>query len=312
MSTRERTGLARRAAAILGVATAIVAPVHSQAQEAGASSLLEEVIVTARRREESLQETPIAITALTGDTMLSMGIENSTDMAKFIPNMNAMQLGLGGGLGDNYTIRGIGTDRLFPDSESGVGIYIDDVFFPRVAANVVDMVELERVEVLRGPQGTLFGRNSMAGTIRYVTKKPTGEFGGNVRATTGEFNRLGIIGSVNFPISDNWAGLVSFGSDRRDGYITHELGPGTNGSKDNSTFRGKLRYESDRLTVDLGITETSVRSDGTPIVILSVSQPTDSLERQLGLARAIFDTRQPERARLQRHGPAGSRDDDQL
>ncbi len=276
MSNTKRSNCFKRLFAAIGISAAIAVPVHTQAQQSGASSLLEEVVVTARRREESLQETPIAITALTGDGMVSMGIENSTDMARFIPNMNAMQLGLGGGLGDNYTIRGIGTDRLFPDSESGVGIYIDDVFFPRVAANVVDIVELERVEVLRGPQGTLFGRNSMAGTIRYVTRKPTGELGGNVRATTGSYNRLGVIGSVDFPLSDNWAGLVSFGSDRRDGYIEHERGPGTNGSKDNATLRGKLRYESDRLTVDLGYTDTSVRSNGTPIVILSVSQPTDS------------------------------------
>jgi len=276
MSTRKQTGFAGRAATILGVATAIVAPVHSQAQQAGASSLLEEVVVTARRREESLQVTPIAVSALSGDGMEAMGIEDSRDMARYIPNLGTVSNGLAGGLGDNYVIRGIGTDRVFPDSESGVGIYIDDVFFPRVAANVVDIVELERVEVLRGPQGTLFGRNSMAGTIRYVTQKPTGEFGANAKVTTGEFNRLGVKGSVNFPLSDNWAGLVSFGQDRRDGYITHTRGPGTNGSKDNSTIRGKLRYENDRLTVDLGYTDTSMRSDGTAIVILSVSQPTDS------------------------------------
>ena len=276
MSTSKQIGFVRRVAATLGIAAATAVPMQTQAQQAGASSLLEEVVVTARRREESLQTTPIAITALSGDNMVSMGIENSSDMAKFIPNMNAMQLGLGGGLGDNYTIRGIGTDRLFPDSESGVGIYIDDVFFPRVAANVVDIVELERVEVLRGPQGTLFGRNSMAGTIRYVTKKPSGEFGANVRATMGDLNRLSAKGSIDFPLSDRWAGLVSFGQDRRDGYVTFERGPGTTGSRDNATIRAKLRYQAERLTVDLGYTETSVRSDGTPIVILSVSQPTDS------------------------------------
>ena len=266
----------RRLGAALGIAAATAIPVGTQAQQQGANSLLEEVVVTARRREESLQETPIAITALSGDDMAAQMIEDSRDLARFVPNLGSVSNGLAGGLGDNYVLRGIGTDRIFPDSESGVGIYIDDVFFPRVAANVVDIVELERVEVLRGPQGTLFGRNTTAGAIRYVTKKPTGEFGGNVRVTTGSFNRLGTIGSVNFPLSDNWAGLVSFGQDRRDGYIEHERGPGTNGSKDNSTIRGKLRYESDRLTVDLGITETSTRSDGTPIVILSVSEPGDS------------------------------------
>jgi len=253
------------------VGMVLVLPLGSVALGQGATSLLEEVVVTARRREESLQVTPIAITALSGDNMDSMGIEDSRDLARFVPNMGTMTNGIGGALGDNYVIRGIGTDRIFPDSESGVGIYIDDVFFPRVAANVVDIVELERVEVLRGPQGTLFGRNSMAGTIRYVTKKPTGELGGNVRVTTGELNRLGARGSIDFPISDNWAGLVSFGQDRRDGYITHEFGPGTNGSKDNTTIRGKLRYESDRLTVDLGYTDTSTRSNGTPIVTTAVA-----------------------------------------
>ena len=276
MSNNERTGFFERLGAALGIAAMDSVPAQTQAQEDGASNLLEEIVVSARRREESLQDTPIAITALTGDNMESMLIEDSRDLARFVPNLGAVSNGLAGGLGDNYVLRGIGTDRLFPDSESGVGIYIDDVFFPRVAANVVDMVELERVEVLRGPQGTLFGRNSMAGTIRYVTKKPTGELGGNVRFTTGDLNRVGINGSVNFPLGENWSGLISFGQDRRDGYIIHENAPGTNGSKGNTTVRGKLRYENDRLTIDLGYTDTSTRSDGTPIVILSVSEPTDS------------------------------------
>jgi len=276
MTSNNRTGFFGRLSAALVIAATAAISAPTQAQEEGASSLLEEVVVTARRREESLQETPIALTALTGDGMEAMGIEDSRDMARFVPNLGTVSNGLAGGLGDNYVIRGIGTDRIFPDSESGVGIYIDDVFFPRVAANIVDIVELERVEVLRGPQGTLFGRNSMAGTIRYVTKKPTGELGGNVKFTTGDLNRFGAKGSIDFPISENWAGLISFGQDRRDGYITHERGPGTNGSKDHSTFRGKLRFENDRLTVDLGYTDTSMRSDGTPIVILSVSKPTDS------------------------------------
>jgi len=276
VSNNQQTGFFGRLGALLGIAAATSVPAQTQAQEDGASNLLEEIVVSARRREESLQDTPIAITALTGDYMDTMLIEDSRDLARFVPNLGAVSNGLAGGLGDNYVLRGIGTDRLFPDSESGVGIYIDDVFFPRVAANVVDIVELERVEVLRGPQGTLFGRNSMAGTMRYVTKKPTGQLGGNVKFTTGDLNRAGIKGSVDFPLGDNWSGLISIGQDRRDGYIIHELAPGTNGSKDNSTIRGKLRYENDRLTVDLGYTDTSTRSDGTPIVILSVSEPTDS------------------------------------
>ena len=211
MSNNSQIGRIGRLGPTLGIIAVAAISAPTQAQEAGASNLLEEIVVTARRREESLQETPIAITALTGDNLDTMGIEDSRDLARFVPNLGTVSNGLAGGLGDNYVLRGIGTDRVFPDSESGVGIYIDDVFFPRVAANVVDIVELERVEVLRGPQGTLFGRNSTADTIRYVTKKPTGELGGNAKVTTGDLNRLGVKGSIDFPLSDNWAGLVSFG-----------------------------------------------------------------------------------------------------
>ena len=250
----------------LVVATLISAPEPVLAQqEEGASSILEEITVTARRREESLQDTPIALSAFNADMMRSMGVTNSRDIARFTPNLQSIsQGGLGGNFQDNISIRGLGANREFPDTEQSVGIYIDDVFFPRSAGNVVEVVQLERVEVLRGPQGTLFGRNSMSGTIRYVTRKPSGEFGSDVEATFGSLNRVDVEGSIDFPLSDNWSALVSFGKDTRDGFVTHDADQQTSGSKNISTIRAALRYQSDALTVDIAATDLVNRNDGPP------------------------------------------------
>lgn len=243
----------------------------AQDQEAQAESAdfgIEEIVVTSRRREEFLQDTPIAVSAIIGAELRSMGIGDFRDLTRFVPNMSSGAIALGGNHADNITIRGIGSDRIFPSNEQATGIYIDDVLYPRVAGNIVEMVELERVEVLRGPQGTLFGRNSIAGTIRYVTKKPTGEFGGNVEATTGRFNRLDARGSVNFPFNDKLSGLISFGKDTRDGFVTHDTDPGRNGSRNTSTLRAKIRYVSDALTVDLSVTDITMRTNGRPFVVI--------------------------------------------
>ncbi len=230
--------------------------------------LIEEVMITARRREESLQNAPAAISAFGSDTLKAMGVDNSRDMARFVPNMqSASQGSFGGDFQDNITIRGIGNDREFPDTEQAVGVYIDDVFYPRSAGNVVEMVELERVEVLRGPQGTLFGRNSMAGTIRYVTRKPVRVFAANAEVKYGSFDRVNALGSLYFPMGDNWSGLASFGKDTRDGFVTHDLDQQTNGSKNSMTSRLTMRYENDDLVMDLGITDIGSRTDGSPKII---------------------------------------------
>ena len=232
---------------------------------------IEEIMVTSRRRAESLQDTPIAVTALTAQRMRSMGISNSRDLGLYVPNMQAMsQGGLGGNFQYNITIRGIGADREYPDTEQSVGVYINDVFFPRSAGNVIDMVELERVEVLRGPQGTLFGRNSMSGTIRYVTKMPSNRFAGRVETKVGSLNRVDLSGSVEFPISDAWSGILSFGTDSRDGFVTHDADSQSSGSKDVSQFRSALRYSAGALIVDIAYTDIENRNDGPPRYIFDV------------------------------------------
>lgn len=257
--------------AIAGMTLASPTGVFAQEPQAQAESAdfgIEEIVVTSRRREESLQQIPIAVSAVSGADLRSQGIGDFRDLTRFIPNMASGAIALGGNNADNITIRGIGSDRIFPSNEQGVGVYIDDILFPRVAGNIVEMVELERVEVLRGPQGTLFGRNSIAGTIRYVTKKPENEFGGNLEATTGRFNRVDVRGTVNFPLANNLSASISFGKDTRDGFIKHDNDPGRNGSRNTSTLRGKLRYVNEALTIDLGITDVSQRTNGRPWVVL--------------------------------------------
>src|SRR5262245_58679344 len=139
------------------------------------SGPLEEVTVTARYREEDLQQTPIAITAITAEDIQARDFSSSYELGYTVPNAALRQTQAAFGNTMSAFIRGIGQYDFLPEFEPGVGVYFDDVLFPVTMGSMVDLLDLERVEVLRGPQGTLFGRGSIGGAIRYVSKKPRGD-----------------------------------------------------------------------------------------------------------------------------------------
>ena len=164
-------------------------------------SVLAEVIVTAQYREEKLQDTPIAITAITSDMIEEQGATKLSDILTSAPSVVFRQQSAAFGESVTAFIRGFGQADFDPAFEPGVGLYIDDVYYPRLTGANFDLMDVERVEVLRGPQGTLEGRNSEGGAIRFVTKKPTGDGSGYATVTYGTRNRLELRAGADFKLA---------------------------------------------------------------------------------------------------------------
>lgn len=179
----------------------------------------EEIIVTAQFREQRLQDTPIAITATSGAELEAKNIASVTDLTAIAPNVNlSAATGLNGSAVQAY-IRGIGQNDSSFALEPGVGIYIDDVYYGTTFGAILDLNDLDRVEVLRGPQGTLSGKNSIGGSIKLFSRKPDETSDGFVEATTGRFGRIDLRGSAGFTIADGLYARVSGVSKHTDGYF---------------------------------------------------------------------------------------------
>lgn len=183
-------------------------------------SVLSEVVVTAQFQEQNLQNTPIAITALNAAMLEARGITDVTQVSQAAPNVNLNVAGSGYGRATQAFIRGIGqTDVLF-SFEPRVGFYIDDVYYSTVFGSVFDLTDIERVEVLRGPQGTLFGRNSAGGAVRIFSKQPRGDGSGYIEATGGSYNRRDLKAAFDVSlVPDKLFLRVAGGVLKRDGYV---------------------------------------------------------------------------------------------
>jgi iron complex outermembrane receptor protein len=180
---------------------------------------LQEVVVTAQFREQNLQQTPIAITAVTAEMLESRNQTDISQVAGQAPNVTLQPNGAAFGSSMVAFIRGVGQTDFNLALEPGVGIYVDDVYYATLTGSLLDLLDLERVEVLRGPQGTLAGKNSIGGAIKLFSKKPTGEGGGYLEATVGSLNRIDARGAVDFRLSENWAARASFSSKHHDGFV---------------------------------------------------------------------------------------------
>ncbi|WP_317932248.1 TonB-dependent receptor [Halioxenophilus sp. WMMB6] len=161
---------------------------------------LEEVIVTAEHREVGLQETQISLSAFSDDDINQLGISNGLDIGDYVANLNAQPY-VGGRSGVSYNIRGVGNAETLITFDPAVSVYIDGVLIAKNTGSLLDVLELQRVEVLRGPQGTLYGRNTMGGAVNYITKKPTNEFEASVKTTIGSYGQADLRGMINVPIA---------------------------------------------------------------------------------------------------------------
>jgi iron complex outermembrane receptor protein len=182
-------------------------------------SQLQEVTVTAQYREEKLQDIPIAITAITAQQIEQQGAQKLSDILTTAPSVAFRAQSPAFGESVTAFIRGLGQNDFDPAFEPGVALYIDDVYYPRLTGANFDLMDVERVEVLRGPQGTLEGRNSEGGAIRFVTKKPTGANDGYVTATYGTRNLLQLRGAADFRLTDSLSARIAGTFANQDGYV---------------------------------------------------------------------------------------------
>lgn len=166
-----------------------------------AEETLAEITVSAQRRETTLQTTPLAVTAFTPEQLESRQITETGDLMRVVPNLNVNN-NVGSGTANAYWLRGSGVGETLVTFDPPVGTYVDEVFDPRVNAAQIQLLDVERVEVLRGPQGTLFGRNTTAGAVSIVTRKPQAEFSGEAEVGFGRFERKTVRGAVNVPLTD--------------------------------------------------------------------------------------------------------------
>ena len=215
---------------------------------------LEEVIVTAQKREESLQDVPIAMQAFSGDEVNSLGISTASDVVDFAPNINLS--------GQNQanraiSIRGIGTSDFFAASPGSVGIYMDEVTMSSPYLTSVGLYDMERVEILRGPQNSLFGRNTTGGAINYISRMPDvgGDRDGFARVTYGRYNRIEVEAATSLQLGDTAAIRIAGKSYDRDGIWNNMADGGREyGEKDRKSIRGTIVWEAtDRTTVTANV-----------------------------------------------------------
>lgn len=213
--TRRYTGLRR--AVFVALLAGSGAPAIAEPQGAGgtAEAALDEIVVTAQRRTENIQTVPIAISALSGDMLTERGLTNLQDLSSMVPSVNIQSRRAGGVV----TIRGIGFEVATAGADPAVAVHTDGVYVARPAAALSNFYDVERIEIARGPQGTLFGRNATGGAINIITRKPTDEFEGYVDGSFGNYQAITAEGALSGPVvGDIVSARFSFKYDTRDAY----------------------------------------------------------------------------------------------
>jgi iron complex outermembrane receptor protein len=228
---------------------AAAAPEDSSADDAGAK--LEEIVVTATRREERLQQVPLAVSAVTGATLEREGISETRDLTQTMPGLVFSRANTS----FQPTIRGVGTRNANVGDESNVAVYVDGVYEPVMGGTDFDLVNVDRVEVLRGPQGTLFGRNATGGLINIITPDPQRQLGGKLLVQGGRFGEREVKGYLTGGPSDVLAADLSIMAYDDDGYIKNLLGGDDGGARHSYLARSKILITpTDRFRVVLGAT----------------------------------------------------------
>ena len=224
---------------------------------------LEEVVVTAQKRAGTLQDTPIAISAVTGDAIEKLNIDDIGAIAAANPSLVYSEAG---GEAQLY-IRGIGSNLFNIGADQSVATHVDGVYTGRANMGLTQFLDIDRVEILRGPQGTLYGRNATGGAINIISRAPTDEFEGYVSGLVGSFDRIDVRGAVSGPITENLSARLAVRRLKDDGY-TEDLDPqGGDKVDDNdlAALRGSLRWKSDALTATLIAEHSEFQNGNTSI-----------------------------------------------
>ena len=249
-------------------------PAATGAEEAQAEGL-ESIVVTARRREESLQDTPVAITALSAAALDRQQIVSTTDLDKVAPNIQFHSYGTltGNNSAAQVFIRGIGQTDATPAVDPGVGVYIDDVYMGRAVGAAMEFRDIANVQILRGPQGTLFGRNTIGGAVLLNSNEPGTDAGSSIRVGAGEDGLLEAFGAFDLPMSDTWSARIALGLKQRDGYVTRVSDGKDLGDEDMQTGQLALRWQpSDSFKLTLRGDYTKEDENGSPFVFAAMNE----------------------------------------
>lgn len=274
----KKSEFAKKMHLLAGASLAITAlsaapPAFAQAVGAEEDSTIADIVVTARKREENLQDTPIAITAITADAIDARGLNDLSQVAASTPNLAFTVAPQNANKGSaSVFLRGVGQLDYRINTDPGVGIYIDGVYLARNVGAMLDFTDIDRVEVLRGPQGTLFGRNTIGGAINVISAQPSAEPGGSATFTTGSFERMQVQATANMPISDELFTRVSVFGHLRNGYMERVQTGQDAGDDDVWGGRVQLRWEpTANFTADLSIDGTSRDENAGPLKLLDAA-----------------------------------------
>lgn len=272
----------------IGLAIGFAATLPAMAQDAGQANAptteakkkqqeatqLTEVTVSARRREESLEKVPVAVSAFSEEDMKDLQATSIDGLQGAVPNMNIVQ-GRGSSSSVNIFIRGIGQPDALQTFDPGVGMYVDDVYYSRIQGALISLFDVDHVEVLRGPQGTLYGKNSTGGAVKVVTKNPGATPEGSVQATFGNYGRREgrFYGSTPLGKDGAWSASLAGAITRNDGYVHDYSGHDFN-NDDTKSLRGKLRFHPSD-TFDGVLTLDYTKMD----TALTLGQPVSRLTR---------------------------------
>lgn len=266
---------------LMGIPVALVLSMRPTASlgasvvTATATDQLQTVIVTAEKRKENSQSVPISLTALSGAQLEQRNVRDLSDLSSFVPGLSFTGGAgtAGGALSSSIFIRGVGQFDYQPTTDPGVGIYVDGVYYGRSVGSMLNILDVSSVEVLRGPQGTLFGRNTLGGAINIVSQMPTDMLGGYIKADVGNFGTSDVIGVLNAPIvSDRLALRVSFGNLDNGPYEHSALtGQGEEGAH-TQTGRAVLSWTpSDAFSFDLIADGTHTAAEPEALHLLAVN-----------------------------------------
>ncbi len=235
------------------------------------SAILEEIVVTAQKRQEKLQDVPVSVTAFTAKNLESRSMFNLANLSSYTPNLDINHgKGDGGSTNAAVFIRGVGqNDFIFP-TDPGVGIYVDGVYIARSIGGMLDLSDVERIEVLRGPQGTLYGKNTIGGAINVVTTRPSNETTGRMKVTLGERDRQDFEAQVSMPlVAESLYGKLALVSKNQDGYSERVGSDLDLGDTNVDAVRVGLNWiASDDITLYLSADASRIRQNGAPGTLL--------------------------------------------
>lgn len=276
------------ASVAFGVITTAAHAQDAAAPQDPGADVVEDIIVTARRTEESLQSTPLAISAFSGASLEARGAQQVTDLQGAVPNLNVVP-GRGSSNATNIYIRGIGQPDALQTFDPAVGVYVDDVYYSRIRGTQFDLLDLERVEVLRGPQGTLYGKNTIGGALKLVSRRPGDTFRARASLAAGNYDMYEAQAAVSGPIDDIAGFSLSVLHSERGGYVTDPVTGAEYNDKNTNAARAALSLRGgDNFWLDLSA-DYSHDDAG-----LNVGQPLNTLTNLLGVPLLVLPATAPE------------------